>query len=226
MKRSTAMCTVRRSGCSPGGAGEGVAAVDEAGLVVAADPDAVPRLAHPREEARRHRRGRRVSSGVSELRARDREVEDDGLREVRGDDGRRSPPRCPASHASIAGVRGQGTCPQAFAERVVRESGMHVAHARERLPGRRLADQEVRVVGLGGAAVRRQADAGAETERGERPEDLDLRRRKGPGRVVAGGDALGGRERVGLAEDRVGDRDRELADGPGLDHVAEVEESR
>ena len=210
-------------GVLAGGAGEGIAAVDEAGLVVAADPDVRAPLAHSREEAGRHRRGREGLLRGPELRACNREVEDEGLREVRGDDGRHLLP-VPGEPRLDRGRPGAGDLPAGVPERVMRESGMHVAHARERLPGRRLADQEVRVVGRGGAAVRGQADAGAEAERGERPEDLDLRRRKGPGRVVAGGDPLGGREGVRLAEDRVGDRDRELADGPGLDHVAEIED--
>ena len=182
MKMSTAMCTVRRSGCSPRGAGEGVAAVDEAGLVVAADPDVRAPLAHRVEEPGRHRRVSRGSPpGVRNSGLADREVEDDGLREVRGDDGRRSPPGArratPRSRASAgrgppAGVRGA---------RSARSAG---CTSRMRASASQAGASLTRRYALSGSAVRRCAERQTLVQRriaASVQSDLELRRPKAGG---------------------------------------------
>ena len=103
---------------------------------------------------------------------------------------------------------------------------MDLAHALERLPRRRLADQQVR---LSGSAVRRCAER----------QTLVHRRIAASVHTAASSSSVSGRiawypatrgpaaaSGSGLLEDRVGDRHRELADRPGLDHVAEVEQAR
>ncbi len=205
-------------------AGEGVSAVHQARLVVASDPDLRARLAHPCEEAWRHRGGRQRFFRRAELGARNREVEHDGLREVRTPDDRMHLPAVRRQPRLDRGRLGAGNEAAGVSEHVLREARVHLAHLRERFPRRCLADEEILVVWLGRAAVGREADARAEPKRRQRPQRLELRIGERPRRVIAGGHTLGRRQRVGLAERGVGGGDRQLADRPGLDHVPEIED--
>ncbi len=201
---------------------EGVARVEQPRLVVTADPRVRPAGLQSAEELARHGAHVRRLLGCLEYGAADREIEHDGPVEVSRDD-----------RAELAPVRRQprfdrgrlrAGCPAARgAEAIVRQPRMHGAHLRQRVPRRRFADQQVGVLRLGDAPVRREADARAEPDRAERPERRELGLREASGLVVAGGDLASGGDGIWLSEDCVGDRHGELGDRPGLHHVAEVE---
>ena len=164
-----------------------------------------------------------ASAGAREDGASDGEVEDDRLREVRVDD-RADPVAVGAQPGLDRGRLRAGDEAAGVAQPVVRQARRDRAHRLERLPGGCFADEEVVVVRLRGAAVRRETDARAQADGREDPERLDLGLGERALGVVAGRDRGRGRDRVGLPEERVGDGDGGLGDGPAFDHVAEVEE--
>ncbi len=202
--------------------GERVARVEKPRLVVAADAQLLAGGRERSEEPGRHDADVGRLGGRSEHRAPHGEVEDDGAARVPGDHRshlalvRRDPGfdrrRLRAGRPAAGG-----------AQAVVRQTRMDRPHSGQDLPGGDLADQQVRVPGLGRAPVRRQADAGAQPNRAERPEDGELDLRERADLVVSRGELAGGRDRIGFPENGVGDRHRKLADRPGLDHVAEVQ---
>ena len=205
--------------------GERVAAVDEPRFVVAADPDVGPRLAHLRKEPGRHGRGVEGLGGSPELRAGDRQVEDDRPAEV-GRDDRREFSAVLSEPGLDRGRLRAGRAAAGISQSGSGETRMDLGHAAEGFPGRGFAHEQVGVVGLGRAAVRGKTDARAEAHRSQDPDGIQLRLRERALRVVAGHDALRRHEGLGLAEDAVGHGDRELADRPRLDHVAEIEKPR
>ncbi len=91
---------------------------------------------------------------------------------------------------------------------------------------RTLADRQVGVVRALFLLSRRDRDARAQPQQHEAEDRSDLVVVQGTDRLVAAHDRDGCRQRIGLAQHGVGDRDREIRDRIGVDDVAEVENSR
>lgn len=110
------------------------------------------------------------------------------------------------------------------AESVMREARMNFAKALKSGPGRSFSDGDVRIARDERFAMRGidDADGEARSQEGKKRGDFFFGERMDA--VISGEDGRSSRERIVVAEDRVGGGDGGLSDGVGFVHVAEIDQ--
>ena len=204
---------------------EGRRQVDPARLVVTPHADRDPRAPHRGEDPLGQGPGLDGRGVRAEEEAADAEVQDEAgrLPQVRVEDG---PPLHPLEPRDDRRAVGDGREPAGRPERVVGEAGVDPVEPLERGPRRGLAHRDVGVAGGRARPHRGVRNTHRETRADEGEEERDLLRLEREGGVVAGDDRGRRGERVVLAQERVGRRDRRLRHEEAVVQVAEIEEAR
>ena len=204
--------------------GKGRRCIDQPRLVVAANPDGHASRAQLAEDslAQQRRRGRAWIRAQEQ--AADAQIEHATRRSAQIDAQHRYEVSsiCLQPGDDCSAMR-HWRQPAGMAERVMGEARVDGVQLRQRRPGRRLADRNVGIVGFEQLAPSRIGDAHSQpgTDQREQQRNLGLGKRKSA--VVAGHHLCRRHQRVALAEQRVGRRNRRLADDLAQQHVAEID---